>query len=60
MLTLPPFLTKQRLTAVTARDVAEGLTLTGHFLETRVLSPRGDKLPEARARMIAQLDKAGA
>jgi DNA repair protein RecO (recombination protein O) len=57
MLTLPQFLTKQRTGSVTTRDVIEGLALTGHFLETRVLLPRGDKLPDARARMMAQFVK---
>jgi DNA repair protein RecO (recombination protein O) len=57
MLALPQFLTKQRTGSVTTRDVIEGLALTGHFLEARVLLPRGEKLPEARARMMAQFVK---
>jgi DNA repair protein RecO (recombination protein O) len=57
MLALPQFLTKQRNGSVTRRDVIEGLALTGHFLETRVLLPRGEVLPEARSRIVAQLDK---
>jgi DNA repair protein RecO (recombination protein O) len=57
MLALPAFLTKQRAGSVTTRDVIAGLALTGHFLETRVLLPRGETLPEARARIVAQLEK---
>lgn len=57
MLALPQFLTRQRSGAVTTADVLAGLSLTGHFLEARVLLPRGEKLPEARQRVIAQLGK---
>jgi DNA repair protein RecO (recombination protein O) len=57
MLALPPFLTKARTGAVTARDVLDGFALTGHFLETRVLLPRGETLPEPRSRIIANLDR---
>jgi DNA repair protein RecO (recombination protein O) len=51
LLRLPPFLTKGRQGAATPEDVLAGLELTGHFLEARVLAPRGDKMPEARLRM---------
>lgn len=57
MLVLPQFLTKARGAGVTARDVVEGLALTGHFLETRALQPRGEKLPEARGRVVRQLSR---
>ena len=57
LLGLPAFLTKQRPGAVTKQDVLEGFTLTGYFLETRVLLPRGEKLPEARGRITANLDR---
>ena len=57
MLSLPQFLTKHRRGSVTTQDVVEGLALTGHFLETRVLLPRGQTLPEARARIIGQITK---
>lgn len=56
MLSLPQFLTKQRSGSVSGRDVVEGLALTGHFLETRVLLPRGERLPEARGRIMSQLE----
>ncbi len=57
MLALPPFLTKARMGAVTMQDVLDGFALTGYFLETRVLLPRGETLPEPRGRIIANLDR---
>lgn len=57
MLALPQFLTKSRTGAVTAQDVRDGFALTGHFLETRVLAPRGETLPDARGRILANLDR---
>ena len=57
MLALPAFLTKSRTGQVTTRDVLEGFALTGHFLETRVLLPRGQALPQARARILTNLDR---
>lgn len=56
MLALPQFLTRQRASAVvTNADIVAGLKLTGHFLESRVLSGRGEHLPDARQRVIAHL-----
>jgi DNA repair protein RecO (recombination protein O) len=57
MLALPQFLTKQRAGMVTTQDVRDGLLLTGHFLETRVLLPRGEALPEARSRILSHIDR---
>ncbi len=57
MLALPQFLTKQRAGMVTTQDVREGLLLTGHFLETRVLLPRGETLPESRSRILTHIDR---
>jgi DNA repair protein RecO (recombination protein O) len=51
LLRLPGFLAKGRQGAATIADVVDGLALTGHFLETRVLIPRGDAMPAARVRM---------
>jgi DNA repair protein RecO (recombination protein O) len=51
LLRLPGFLAKGRQGAATIADVIDGLALTGHFLETRVLIPRGDPMPAARVRM---------
>jgi DNA repair protein RecO (recombination protein O) len=55
LLPLPQFLTKQRAALVTDADVRQGFALTGHFLETRVLLPRGQSLPQSRARLLAHL-----
>ena len=57
ILTLPAFLTKGRSGPVTTQDVVAGFQLTGHFLESRVLGPRGEMLPEARGRILANLDR---
>jgi len=35
---------------VTASDIAAGLTLTGHFLATRVYGLRNEPVPDARNR----------
>jgi len=40
-------------------DVAKGLELTGYFLERRVLWPVDRQLPEARTRLIAELERIG-
>lgn len=55
LLALPQFLLPGRKAALVPGDVAKGFALTGHFLETRVLQPRGGELPEARTRMMGQL-----
>lgn len=55
LLRLPPFLLPGRKASVGPGDVEAGLELTGHFLETRVLQPRSQELPEARSRMVAYL-----
>lgn len=55
LLRLPAFLTKQRSGVVTGDDVRLGFALTGHFLETRVLLPRGQTLPQPRTRLLAHL-----
>lgn len=51
LLALPAFLAKGRGAHVTAADIAAGLTLTGYFLESRVLGQRGEALPDSRARI---------
>ena len=55
LLALPQFLTGARVGAVSTSDIAAGLALTGHFLETRVLAPRGEEMPEARRRLVSLL-----
>ena len=39
------------------QDVIAGLMLTGHFLETRVLIPRGEEMPDARVRFRDLLER---
>jgi len=51
LLRLPPFLTKGRQGPTTLADVVAGLELTGHFIESRVLIPRGEPMPAARVRL---------
>lgn len=58
LLRLPSFLAKGRQGPVTPEDIRDGFALTGHFLETRVLAPRGETLPEARGRFTATLGRA--
>lgn len=50
MLTLPQFLLSPD-NPVSMADIADGLYLTGHFLEERILLPRERNLPEARLRL---------
>jgi len=64
LLRLPVFLAKgtagrqsRRQRPATEEDVAAGLTLTGHFLKTRVLEPRGDAMPQARVRFKELIDR---
>lgn len=57
LLPLPAFLLPGRRAPLSPGDIEAGFALTGHFLETRVLQPRGDELPDARARMLAYLGR---
>jgi DNA repair protein RecO (recombination protein O) len=58
LLRLPPFLAKGRQGGVQPDDIRDGFALTGHFLDVRVLAPRGETLPEARGRLTATLGRA--
>lgn len=63
LLRLPQFFLKGRQSAVTGEDVADGLKLTGYFLNARVFGMRGEPLPEVRMRLVDMLSgkaKAGA
>ena len=53
LLRLPPFMLGER--HILPDDIEDGLRLTGHFIESRILWPTNKQLPEARARMITQL-----
>ena len=55
LLGLPGFLRGRTSGGVTAEDIASGFALSGHFLETRVLGPRTEQLPEPRQRLLALL-----
>jgi len=48
---LPGFLLATQNATPDARDVAEGLKLTGHFLLERVLHPHGREMPVARSNL---------
>jgi len=51
LLALPRFLRRDRGGSSTPRDVADGLKLTGYFLERDVLTPRDIAMPEPRRRL---------
>jgi DNA repair protein RecO (recombination protein O) len=51
LLVLPQFMLTGRRGAVTRDDMLAGLTLTGHFLEHRILMPREMTMPDARAQL---------
>jgi len=57
MLRLPAFLGDLALQPA-GRDLADGFTLTGLFLERHVLAPRGLALTDERAHFIAALNRA--
>ena len=43
--------------AVTGEDLRAGFSLTGHFLDARVLRPRDMQMPDARARLLSYLGR---
>lgn len=51
LLPLPAFLTKGRGGHTGKDEIRAGLTLTGFFLQSRVLEPRGETLPDIRSRL---------
>ncbi len=58
LMPLPGFL-RDSSCPLEAGDIANGLALTGFFLERRVLWPINKTLPEARARLLERLSTAG-
>ena len=64
LLRLPGFLSKGlgkgRQGHAPPEDIAAGLALTGHFLETRVLMPREEAMPEARLRFKDMIERRAA
>ena len=57
LLALPAFLRGGTAAALEEGDLAAAFTLTGHFLEARVLRPRELHLPDARGRLLAYLKR---
>lgn len=57
LLSLPAFLLPGRKAPLAPGDIEAGFALTGHFLETRVLQPSGEELPDARLRMLTYLGR---
>jgi DNA repair protein RecO (recombination protein O) len=55
LLALPAFLRAGAPRNVSPADVEAGLAITGHFLEARVLGPRGMEMPDARGRLLSYL-----
>lgn len=52
---LPPFLLGSQVTPATALEIADGLRLTGYFLERHIFEPRGIGAPEQRQAIAARL-----
>lgn len=57
LLALPNFLKPASKGDVTSADVTAGFALTAHFIEARLLQPRGLALPEPRRRLAGMLAK---
>ena len=51
LFSLPAFLVHSHADEPTPNDIIAGLTLTGHFLQQRVLQPHGKQMPPARLRL---------
>ncbi|MES1991123.1 MAG: DNA repair protein RecO [Pseudomonadota bacterium] len=52
---LPPFLVGAQAGISAPDDVAEGLKITGHFLERHFYAPHDRHLPDARIRLVQRL-----
>tara|TARA_R110000824_G_scaffold399843_1_gene606031 strand:+ start:120019 stop:120777 length:759 start_codon:yes stop_codon:yes gene_type:complete len=52
---LPPFLVGSQAGISGPGDIAEGLKITGHFLERHFYSPLGRHLPDARIRLMQRV-----
>ncbi|MEZ5923669.1 MAG: DNA repair protein RecO [Hyphomicrobiaceae bacterium] len=59
LLRLPGFLRGTGSSVLGPGDLADALSLTGHFLSSRVAEPRGHGLPDARERLLRALAKWG-
>lgn len=58
LLPLPAFLRSANTLAAAPAEIADGLKLTGYFLERHALAPRGLPLPDARAPIVQRLQAA--
>lgn len=56
LLALPPFLLGSHAGPPSRRDVAEGLRLTGHFLDRHIFEARGLAMPEQRQWVMTRLE----
>ena len=52
---LPGFLLASQAGEASPAEVAEGLRMTGHFLERHLYAPQGRHLPDARIRLMERL-----
>ncbi len=60
LLPLPAFLRDGRATGgIAGDDVAKALALTGYFIETRLMLPAGETMPDVRPRMIDLITRSG-
>jgi DNA repair protein RecO (recombination protein O) len=57
LLALPGFLTRGGQGAISRQDVLDGLALTAHFIEARMLAPAGLALPEPRRRLPTEITR---
>lgn len=57
LLPLPHFLVGNSVKEASWNDVWDGLRLTSYFLERRILSTHGIKMPDARLRLFDEVDK---
>ena len=57
LLALPPFLLSEAIDQGGAApdEIAQGLALTGYFLERHVFAPHGQRMPPARTRLVERL-----
>lgn len=56
LLPLPPFLLGLQAGPPSRRDIADGLRLTGHFLDRHIFEARGLAVPEQRHWIVARLE----
>lgn len=59
LLALPPFLLSDVIDQAGAApdEIAQGLALTGYFLERHVFAPNGQRMPAARNRLVERLTR---